>query len=212
MQNAPTVPLLSILKSPEFRQAYHQALDRAEKTPEAQHTAAQKAIEGYFGLKEIAPNAPLDPDSFYFMERPISVDGKYKFLVPGAINRECIAGRLFLLTSKAASVERLVAAKEFDSAMSAVEAVRLSLTPERVNGIISFISDAKKYYAHHDTAAAEKALATSLDHLNRAAADGLGKIKTEAEKGKRANEVAVTRRIVTELRKKLQTELAAAPK
>jgi hypothetical protein len=92
-----------------------------------------------------------------------------------------------------------------------VEAVRLSLTPERVNGIISFISDAKKFYANHQTASAEKAIATSLDHLNRAASDGLGKLKTEAEKGKRANEVAVTRRIVTELRKKLQTELAAAP-
>jgi hypothetical protein len=203
--------VLSILKSPEFRQAYHQALDRADKTPEAQHTAAQKVIEGYFGLEEIASNAPLDPASFYFTERPIKVDGAYKSLVPGTIKTQCIAGRLFLLTPKAASVERLVAVKEFDQAMSAVEAVRLSLTPERVNGIISFISDAKKFYANHQTASAEKAIATSLDHLNRAASDGLGKLKTEAEKGKRANEVAVTRRIVTELRKKLQTELAAAP-
>lgn len=204
--------MLAILKSPEFRQAYHQAVDRADKTPEAQHAAAQKVIEGYFGLQEIAPNAPLDPGSFYFTERPINVEGTYKSLVPGTINRECIAGRLFLLTSKAASVERLVAAKEFDHAMSAVEAVRLSLTPERVNGIISFISDAKKFYAHHETANAEKAIATSLEHLNRAATDGLGKIKTEAEKGKRSNEVAVTRRIVTQLRKKLQTEIASAPK
>jgi hypothetical protein len=204
--------VLSVLKSPEFRQAYHQALDRADKTPEAQHAAAQKVIESYFGLEEIAPDAPLNPDSFYFTERPFKVNSTYKSLVPGTINRECIAGRLFLLTPKAASVERLVESKEFDSAVSAVEAVRLSLTPERVNGIISFISDAKKYYAHHETASAEKAVATSLEHLNRAAADGLGKIKSEAEKGKKANEVAVTRRIVTELRKKLQAEIKAAPK
>jgi hypothetical protein len=204
--------VLSILKSPEFRQAYHQALDRADKTPEAQHAAAQKVIEGFFGLQEIAPNAPLNPDSFYFTERPVKVNSTYKFLVPGTIHRECIAGRLFLLTSKAPAVERLVQAKEFDSAMSAVEAVRLSLTPERVNGIISFISDAKKFYAHQETANAEKAIGTSLDHLNRAATDGLAKIKTEAEKGKRANEVAVTRRIVTDLRKKLQAELTATPK
>jgi hypothetical protein len=204
--------VLSILKSPEFRQAYHQALDRADKTPEAQHDAAQKVIEGYFGLKEIAPDAALDPASFYFTERPINVNGAHKSLVPGTIKRECITGRLFLLISKTAAVERLVGAKEFDQAMSAVEAVRLSLTPERVNGIMSFISDAKKFYAHHETASAEKAIATSLDHLNRAATDGLAKLKTEAEKGKRANEVAVTRRIVMELRKKLQTELASAPK
>jgi hypothetical protein len=204
--------VLSILQSPEFRQAYHQALDRADKTPEAQHTAAQKVVESYFGLEELAPDAPLNPGSFYFIERPIKVDSTYKSLVPGTINRECIAGRLFLLTSKAAAVEQLVQPKEFDSAVSAVEAVRLSLTPERVNGIISFISDAKKFYAHHETASAEKAIATSLEHLNRAATDGLGKIKSEAEKGKKANEVAVTRRIVTELRKKLQSEIKAAPR
>ena len=140
------------------------------------------------------------------------MDGTYKFLVPGTIKRECIAGRLFLLTSKAASVERLVEAKEFDSAISAVEAVRLTLMPDRVNGIISFLSDAKKFYAHHDTAGAERAIATSLDHLNRAATDGLGRIKTDAEKGKRANEVAGTRRTLTDLRKKLLAELTAAPK
>jgi hypothetical protein len=211
-QTALAVPVLSILKSPEFRQAYHQALLRADKTPEAQHTAAKTVIEGYFGLEEIAPGAPLDPGSFYFIERPVTVDGTYKFLVPGTIKRECIAGRLLRLKSKAASVERLVEVKEFERAISAVEAVRLSLTPERVNGIISFISDAKKFYAHHETAGAERAIATSLEHLNRAATDGLGKIKTEAERGKRANEVAVTRKSLTDLRKKLQTELAAVSK
>jgi hypothetical protein len=211
-QKALAVFVLSILKSPEFRQAYHQALDRADKTPEAQRNAAQKVIECYFGLEEIAPYSPLNPGSIYFTERPIRADGTYKFLVPGTLKRESIAGRLFLLTSKAASVERLVEAKEFDGAISAVEAVRLTLIPERVNGIISFISDAKKFYSHHDTAGAERAIATSLDHLNRAAADGLRRIKTDAEKGKRANEVAGTRRKLMDLRLKLQTELTDAPK
>jgi hypothetical protein len=209
---APAVFVLSILKSPEFRQAYHQALDRADKTPDAQHNAAQKIVEGYFGLEEIAPYTPLNPGAYYFTERPIRVDGTYKSLVPGTIKREWIAGRLFLLTSKAASAKRLVDAKEFDSAISAVEAVRLTLMPERVNGIVSFILDAKKFYAHHDTAGAERAIATSLDHLNRAATDGLGRIKSDAEKGKRANEVAGTRRALLDLRMKLQTELTAAPK
>jgi hypothetical protein len=204
--------VLSILKSPEFRQAYHQALDRADRTPEAQHSAARKIIEDYFGLEEISATAPLSSGSYYFSELPIRVDGKYKFLVPGNISRERIAGRLFLLTSKVAPVARLVEAKEFDSAVSAVEAVRLTLMPERVNGIISFISDAKKFYVHNDTAGAERAIATSMDHLNRAANDGLGKIKSDAERGKRANEVAGTRRSLMVLRKKLQTELSESPK
>jgi hypothetical protein len=199
--------VLSILKSLEFRDAYHQALDRAN-SPESQQVAARKVVEDYFVLEETKPNAPLISGSYYFAEQPIRVDGTCKFLLPGTIKRECITGRLFLLTTKAVSKELLVAEKEFDSAISAVEAVRLTLMPERVNGIISFISDAKKFYAHHDTAGAERAIATSLDHLNRAATDGIAKIKSDAEKGKRANEVAGTRRNLSALRRKLQTELA----
>ncbi len=204
---APAVSVLSILKSNEFRQAYHQALNLADKTPEAQQATARKVIEGYFSLEEIAPNTPLNSGSFYFTEKPIEVAGTYKFLVPGTINRELIAGTLFLLTPKAASVERFVEAKEFDGAVAAVEAVRLTLIPERVNGIVSFISDAKKFYAKNDTAGAERAIGTALDHLNRAADEGLRRIKTDAEKGKRSNEVAGTRRALADLRKKLQTEL-----
>jgi hypothetical protein len=199
--------VLSILKSNEFRQAYHQALDRADKIPEAQQATARKIIEGFFRLEEIAPNTPLHSDSIYFTQEPIEVAGHYKFLVPGTIKRGLIAGRLFLLTPKAASVERFVEAKEFDGAVSAVEAVRLTLVPERVNGIVSFISDAKKFYANNDTAGAERAIGTALDHLNRAAAEGLRSIKTEAEKGKRSNEVAGTRRALADLRRKLQTEI-----
>jgi hypothetical protein len=201
--------MLSILKSNEFRQAYHQALSLADKTPEAQLATARKFIEGYFSLQEIAPTMSLNSDSYYFTEKPIEVAGKYKFLVPGTIKRELIAGTLFLLALKAASAERLVEAKEFDGAIAAVEAVRLTLVPERVNGIVSFISDAKKFYANNDTAGAEKAMGTALDHLNRAAGDGIRRIKTEAEKGKRSNEVAGTRRALAELRKKLLTELAS---
>ena len=152
-------------------------------------------------------HAPLNSDSFYFADKPIKAADKYKFLVPGTIKRELIVGTLLLLTPKAASVERLVEAKEFDGAVSAVEAVRLTLVPERVNGIVSFISDAKKFYANHDTADAERALGTALDHLNRAAAEGLRRIKTDAEKGKRSNEVAGTRKTLADFRKKLQTEL-----
>jgi hypothetical protein len=204
--------VLSILKSLEFRQAYHQAVDRADGAPEAKQAAARKVVESYFALEETELDAPLDPSSFYFAEQPVRVDGTYKFLLPGTIHRESITGRLLLLKSKAVSDERLIAEKEFDSAISAVEAVRLTLMPERVNGIISFISDAKKFYIHHDTAGAERAIATSLDHLNRAATDGMAKIKTDAEKGKRANEVAGTRRTLNDLRKKLQTELVGHAK
>jgi hypothetical protein len=201
--------VLSILRSHEFRQAYHQASNLADKTPDAQQATARKIIECYFTLEEIAPNTPLNSDSFYLTERPIEVAGKFKFLVPGTVKRELIAGTLFLLAPKAASVDRLVEAKEFNGAISAVEAVRLTLVPERVNGIVSFISDAKNFYAKNDTVGAEKAIGTALDHLNRAAADGLRRIKTDAEKGKRSNEVAGTRRTIADLRKKLQTELTA---
>ena len=199
--------MITILKSNEFRQAYHEALNLADKTPEAQQATARKIVEGYFRLEEIARNTRLNSDSFYFTEKPIKVAGNFKFLVPGTIKRELIAGTLFLLTPKAASAERLVEAKEFDGAVSAVEAVRLTLVPERVNGIVSFISDAKKFYASNDTAGAERAIGTAQDHLNRAAAEGLRSIKTEAEKGKRSNEVAGTRRALADLRRKLQTEI-----
>ena len=200
--------MFSILKSDKFRHAYHEALDRADQTPEAQRAAARKIIEGYFSLEEIAPSTHFNSESIYFTEHPIEVEGHYKFLVPGTIKRELVAGTLFLLTPKAASVERLVDAKEFDAAMSAVVAVRLTLMPERVNGIISFILDAKKFYANNDSACAEKAIGTALDHLNRAAAEGLRSIKSDAEKGKRSNEVAGTRRTLADLRRKLQTEQA----
>jgi hypothetical protein len=199
--------VISILKSLEFRQAYHQALDLAAKTPEAQRAAARKIIEGHFGLEEVAPNAPLNSGSFYFSEEPIRVDGRYKFLVPGTIKRELLTGPLFLLTPNTGPVQRFVDIRKFNDAVSAVEAVRLTLIPERVNGIVSFISDAKKFYASHDPAGAEKAIGTALDHLNRAADEGLRRIKSDAERGKRSNEVAGTRRALFVLRKELQTEL-----
>ena len=200
--------MFSTLKSDEFRHAYHEALDRADQTPEAQRAAARKIIEGYFSLEEITPSTHFNSESIYFTEHPIEVEGHYKFLVPGTIKRELVAGTLFLLTPKAASVERLVDAKEFDAAMSAVVAVRITLMPERVNGIISFILDAKKFYANNDSACAEKAIGTALDHFNRAAAEGLRSIKSDAEKGKRSNEVTGTRRTLADLRRKLQTEQA----
>jgi hypothetical protein len=200
--------VLITLKSNEFRQAYHQALNLADKTPEAQQVTARKVIERYFRLEEIAPNTPLNSDSFYFTSKPIEVAGNYKFLVPGTVHRELIDGPLYLLIPIAASVERSVDAKEFDGAISAVEAVRLTLVPERVNGIISFISDAKKFYLNNDVAGAEKAIGTALSHLDRAAADGMRRIKSDAEKGKRSNEVSGTRRALADLRKKLQSEFA----
>jgi hypothetical protein len=199
--------VLSILTSDEFRQDYHQALNLADKTPATQQSAARKIIEANFRLEKIAANAPLNSDSFYFAEQPIEVAGKIKFLLPGTIKRDLIAGQLFLLMPKAAPVERLVEVKKFDDAIAAVEAVRLTLIPERVNGIVSFISDAKKFYASHDAAGAEKAMGTALDHMNRAAGDGLRRVQSDAERGKRANEVAGTRRTLANLRKMLQTEL-----
>jgi hypothetical protein len=208
-ETGPSDVVLSILKSTEFREAYHQALNLADNSPEAQQATARKIIEAYFGLELLAPDASLDADSIYFSEKPIEVGGKYKFLVPGAIKRELIDGPLLLLTPKTLSATRSVEAKEFDSAVSSVEAVRLTLVPERVNGIISFISDGKKFYANNDTFGAEKAIGTAIDHLNRAADEGLRKIKTEAEKGKRSNETAGAKRTLANLRKKLQSELAS---
>jgi hypothetical protein len=137
------------------------------------------------------------------------VDGKYKFLLPGTIKKERIDGRLFLLRPKAGTLKRLVEAKEFDGAVSAVEAVRLTLMPERVNGIISFISDAKQFYGSRNMAGAEKAIGTALDHFKRAAIEGLRRIKSDAERGKRSNEVAGTRRTLADLRRKLQTEITS---
>jgi hypothetical protein len=198
--------VLSTLRSNEFRQAYHQAVDRADIKPAAQQTTARSILEAYFGLEEIAPAAPLHAGSVYFTERPVEVHGHTKFLVPGDVHRDLVPGPLFLLTPKAPLVERLIAPKEFSGAVSAVEAVRLTLIPERVNGIVSFIADAKHFYADNDVAGAERAIATALDHLNRAAGDGLRRIGSDAERGKRSNEVAGTRRKLADLRRKLQVE------
>lgn len=207
-QSAPAVAVLSILKSHEFRQAYHQALDHAAHDPAAQLAIARSLVDAHFNLEEIPPTEPLHAGSVYFTEHPVEVHGHYKFLVPGDVHRELVPGPLFLLTPKAPLVERLVEDKEFGRAVSAVEAVRLTLVPERVNGIISFIADAKQFYANDDVAGSERALATALDHMNRAAADGLRKIESDAERGKRSNEVAGTRRILAALRRRLQEEWA----
>ncbi len=205
---APVVSVLSILKSAKFRQDYHQALNLTDKSLESQRAAARKIIEEYFELEEITTSSPLNSDSYYFTAAPIEVEGKYKFLFPGTINRQLVAGTPFLLTLRAASVERLLDAKDFDRAVSGVEAVRLTLIPERVNSIVAFISDAKHFYANNDIASAEKAIGTSLDHFNRAATEGLQRIKAEGERGKRSNEVAGSRRALADLRKTLQEELA----
>jgi ATP-dependent DNA ligase len=116
-KTAAAVSMLSILKSNEFRQAYHQALNLADNSPEAQKATARKVIEGYFSLEEIAPNTPLNSDSVYFTEEPIEVAGTYKFLVPGTIKRELIAGTLFLLSPKAASVARLAPVVKCDGSI-----------------------------------------------------------------------------------------------
>ena len=213
----PTVAVLAVLKSHDFRQAYHQAVDRVDVTPAAQQVTARSIVEAYFGLEAIAPTAPLRTGAVYFTERPVEVHGHAKFLVPGDVHRAIVPGPLFLLTPRAPeptappdptapAEEWLVAAKEFGAATSAVEAVRLTLVPERVNGIISFIADAKKFYDQGDVAGAERSMGTALDHMNRAAADGLRNIQSDAERGKRANEVAGTRRRLTVLRRKLQEE------
>jgi len=100
---------------------------------------------------------------------------------------------LFLLKTKAAMVARLET-KDFERAIASVEAVRLTLTPERVNGILSFILDSKQLYLKGDPAGAEKAVGTALSHLNRAAAEGLLRIKNGAEQGRKANEIVGTQR------------------
>jgi hypothetical protein len=208
-QAVPAVAVLSVLRSHEFRQAYHQAVDQANVTPAAQQTTARSILEAYFDLEEIAPTAPLHAGSVYFTEEPVEVHGHAKFLVPGDVHRDLIPGSLFLLTPKAPLVERLIEAKEFGGAISAVEAVRLTLIPERVNGIVSFIADAKQFYAHNDVVGAERAVGAALDHMNRAAADGLRRIESDAERGKRSNEVAGTRRKLANLRMRLQKECIA---
>jgi hypothetical protein len=81
--------------------------------------------------------------------------------------------------------------------------------PERVNGIISFISDAKQFYARDNVPGAERAIGTAVDHLNRAATEGLRRIKSDAERGKRSNEISGTRRTLSNLRTKLLTELGS---
>jgi hypothetical protein len=78
--------MLSILKSNEFRQSYHQAINLADRTPEAQQVTARKIIEGYFRLEEITPNAPLNSDSYYFTEAPNH--GGRKIQVSGAWNHQ----------------------------------------------------------------------------------------------------------------------------
>lgn len=207
---APAADVLAVLKSHEFRQAYHQALDHAAHDPTAQLAIARSLIDAHFSLEEIPPSEPLHHGSVYFTEHPIEVHGHYKFLVPGDVHRELVPGPLYLLAPKAAAaetaVERSIDGREFNGAISAVEAVRLTLIPERVNGIISFISDAKQFYERGDVAGAERSMGTALDHMNRAAADGLRTITSDAERGKRSNEVAGTRRKLTVLRRKLQEE------
>ena len=198
--------MYAVLKSEEFRHAYHDALDHAEHNPEAQCMAARKIIEAFFDLQEISPSTSFDVQALYFTEHPIEVAGHYKFLVPGTVHREFVPGSLFLLTPKASPCQSNIDSKEFTSAASAVEAVRLTLMPERVNGVISFILDAKNYHDHHDVVGSERAIGTALDHFNRAAADGLRHINSDAERGKRGNEIAGTRRALSDLRKKLQAE------
>lgn len=200
--------MISTLHSPEFRHAYHEALDHTAHTPEAQRESARKVLEKYFSLEEIEPSTPLDPEAFYFIDQAVEIHGIYKFLVPGSVHRELIVGHIYLLKPKATAVEHLVKAKEFDSAVAAVEAVRLTLIPERVNGIISFISDARRFFDHEDLVGAERSIGTALDHFNRAANDGLRKINSEAERGKRGNELAGTRRSLSDMRRKLQEEIA----
>jgi hypothetical protein len=195
-----------ILKANDFRDAYHQALDLADKTPEAQRTAARRIIEEYFCLQGIAATAVLNRNSLYFADKPIMANGVFKFLIPGTIKRELIDVPLFLLKTKSSHLEPLVEAKEFERAIASVEAVRLTLTPERVNGILSFISDAKQFYVDGDSAGAEKAIGTAVDHLNRAAAEGLRRFTAGAEKGRRGNEIVGTQRTLANLRKKLQAE------
>jgi hypothetical protein len=205
---APAVAVLAVLKSHEFRQAYHRAVDQADVAPAVQQATARSVLEAYFDLEAVESTSPLNIGSVYFTEHPVEVHGHAKFLVPGDVSRDMLPGPLFLLTPKA-PVDRLVDAKEFGQAASAVEAVRLTLVPERVNGIISFIADAKQFYTTGDVAGAERAIGTAMDHFNRAAGDGLRRIQSDAERGKRSNEVAGTRRKLAVLRMKLQNEFTA---
>lgn len=200
--------MISTLHSPEFRHAYHEALDHTAHTPEAQRESARKVLEKYFRLEEIGPDTPLAADSFYFIDQAVEIHGIYKFLVPGSVHRDLITGHIFLLKPKPTVIEHLVKAKEFDSAIAGVEAVRLTLIPERVNGIISFLSDGRRFFDHDDLVGAERSIGTALDHFNRAANDGLRKIQSEAERGKRSNELAGTRRMLMDMRRKLQDEIA----
>ena len=63
--------MYSILKSEEFRHAYHQALDHTEHNPEAQRLAARDVIDKYFEVQPVLPNTPFDPEAVYFTEHPI---------------------------------------------------------------------------------------------------------------------------------------------
>src|SRR5689334_18653478 len=96
-ENHACCPELAILSGNRFRDAYHVALDLADKNPAAQQTAARGIIEEYFRLESISSIAPLDRNSLYFAEKPIRVNGVYKFLVPGTVNKELIKVPLFLL-------------------------------------------------------------------------------------------------------------------
>lgn len=207
-----TIPaaVLSILQSHEFRQAYHSAVDRPDLSPAAQEATARSIIESYFGLEPVDAATPLHADAVYFTTHAVAVHGHAKFLLPGAVDRHLIPGPLFQLIPRQPAVEPLVEAKEFGRAISAVEAVRLTLVPERVNGIISFIADAKQHYEQDEIDRAERAIGTAMDHFNRAANDGLRAIQSEAERGKRGNELAGTRRKLADLRRKLQQECERA--
>lgn len=219
--STPPLTVLAVLKSHEFRQAYHAAVDRPDISPAAQETTARSIIEAFFGLEPIDPAAPLRADAVYFTAHAVEVHGHAKFLVPGDVHCGQLPGPLFRLTPKApepaiatnpapalvpAGAEPLVQFQDFGRAIAAVEAVRLTLIPERVNGIISFIADAKQHYVAGEIDRAEHSIGTAMDHFNRAAGDGLRRIPTEAERGKRGNELAGTRRRLADLRRKLQLE------
>jgi hypothetical protein len=68
--------MISTLHSPEFRHAYHEALDHTAHTPEAQRECARKVLERYFDLEEIAPNAPLKVEAFYFIDQAVEIHGE----------------------------------------------------------------------------------------------------------------------------------------
>jgi hypothetical protein len=89
------LPELAILKENRFRDAYHLALDLADKTPDAQQAAARTIIEQYSRLEKIAANALLDRTSLYFANKPIKVNGVYRFLIPGTVKKELINVPLF---------------------------------------------------------------------------------------------------------------------